>query len=418
MLSVGIIGLVVLGLLAAVLVAFVVAAAKGRLGAVLLAAGLLLLLVMIGGAALLAPIVLTQRSIEDGRPRLYKSTTFSIEAPGTRLTIPVSGPDSVQAPSGELSAVENVWRMNKARLASFAVLIAIVVVAMPFGALLVARLFRSRRHPPSAAENGDRWHDEVERRGHAGWAWAILLVPLVFLLYHRASSPAVVNSAARPAAPLQLASPSEADPPRIPLDGASAAVEASAAAAGRRASSGERPAWVDERPRRIGDRQRLVVVAGDYATESECQEATSQLLRLAAWERLQSLVSDSFTPSSLPTPAASELAAASIELHDQLALAAQMMGSMGLADGYLRGEIRTNEYLEQVERLPGEMLRLYTQVEFTPAFDAELRHRWTDLKQRERATTAGAWALGALAAVGATWGLLKFGAPGHAAGKR
>jgi hypothetical protein len=63
--------------------------------------------------------------------------------------------------------------------------------------------------------------------------------------------------------------------------------------------------------------------------------------------------------------------------------------------------------LEKVDRSFGEMLKLYTEIEFTPGVDNELRQHWQISQRRERFAFVGLGASSVLGLLGLAWGLLK-----------
>ncbi|HEY3392214.1 MAG TPA: hypothetical protein VGK58_05885, partial [Lacipirellulaceae bacterium] len=79
----------------------------------------------------------------------------------------------------------------------------------------------------------------------------------------------------------------------------------------------------------------------------------------------------------------------------------------GITIDYIHHEIARDEYLEEVERSFGKMLKLYTQIEFTPAVDNELRQRWQISQRQERFALVGLGATSVLGLLGLAWGLLK-----------
>jgi hypothetical protein len=85
------------------------------------------------------------------------------------------------------------------------------------------------------------------------------------------------------------------------------------------------------------------------------------------------------------------------------------MKAMGLGSIYIRREVvpEDGEYLETVERSFGPMRKLYTQMEFTPSVDRELRERWESHQREERLAVVGAGAGGILGLLGMVYGLLK-----------
>ena len=67
----------------------------------------------------------------------------------------------------------------------------------------------------------------------------------------------------------------------------------------------------------------------------------------------------------------------------------------------------SREYLETVQRSVGEMQKLHVQIEFTPAFDTELRRRWDARERQRHLAQAGVGAGFVIALLGLAFGLLK-----------
>jgi len=183
----------------------------------------------------------------------------------------------------------------------------------------------------------------------------------------------------------------------------------SADAAADEVAAKPRPAWVDDPPKRVGHVWREVVVAGEYATVEECYEAADDLLYLATWEHVQRLMGQE--PSTPPEPvgldnSAYQLAKArSAKGHsDRMALK-----YMGVGIDYIRRQIvpEDGEYLETVERSFGPMKKLYTQLEFTPSVDRELRERWEADERESRLVAVGTLGGLVVSLVGLAYGLLK-----------
>jgi hypothetical protein len=82
---------------------------------------------------------------------------------------------------------------------------------------------------------------------------------------------------------------------------------------------------------------------------------------------------------------------------------------MGVDLDFIRREIvpANREYYETVERSFGPMKKLYTQVEFTPSIDKELRRRWDEVRRQDRFAAVGAGAGSVLGLIGLAFGLLR-----------
>jgi hypothetical protein len=65
------------------------------------------------------------------------------------------------------------------------------------------------------------------------------------------------------------------------------------------------------------------------------------------------------------------------------------------------------EWLETVDRSFGPMKKLYTQLEFTPSVDCELKERWRTYAREERLMAVGGIGGLMVGGVGLAYGLLK-----------
>jgi hypothetical protein len=182
-----------------------------------------------------------------------------------------------------------------------------------------------------------------------------------------------------------------------------------------------RPAWVDEPPKRIGNVRREVVETEEYATTDECARAADVYLLLKTYEYFQQLSGMPHGENTLPslTFRAQDHAIMTTDgqviyqqwghsglWHDERILALQ---AMGVDLDFIRREIvpANREYYETVERSFGPMKKLYTQVEFTPSIDKELRRRWDEVRRQDRFAAVGAGAGSVLGLIGLAFGLLR-----------
>jgi hypothetical protein len=157
------------------------------------------------------------------------------------------------------------------------------------------------------------------------------------------------------------------------------------------------PAWIRQTQKKVGNTQRVVLVAGEFATVEECYEQADELLKLATIEHINQFAGiDWEADKPMYGPG------------DRVKVRqASMLDRMGIGVDFLRREIARDEYLETVERSFGPMKKLYTLVEFTPSVDAELLRRWDELRRQERFAVVGAGAGSVLGLIGLAFGLLK-----------
>jgi uncharacterized coiled-coil protein SlyX len=184
-----------------------------------------------------------------------------------------------------------------------------------------------------------------------------------------------------------------------------------------------RPSWVDNPPKRVGDTAREVIITDEYASLDECTRATDVYLLLKTYERLMELSGSPVFDASLP----------SLTFHNRSVTANGMniistdggrtwnwnddrigfLKRLGIGVDFARREVvakdGTNDaqYFETVQRSFGPMHRLYTQIEFTPSVDNELRRRWEGYEREGRLTAVGFGAGGILGLLGFIYGLLK-----------
>jgi cytoskeletal protein RodZ len=169
------------------------------------------------------------------------------------------------------------------------------------------------------------------------------------------------------------------------------------------AESGTRPAWVDAPSQRYGDTLREVVAVGDYSTTEECVVASKERVLIAVWDHIQSLV------GRMHPIGAENVTTGDDERDYQLRFNSAIAGlnRLGISYDYIRREIITNEYVEEVERSVGKMHRMYTQLEFRPQVDQFLRQQWVAREQSWRVRAVRLVAFLSLSLVGLVWGLLK-----------
>jgi hypothetical protein len=169
--------------------------------------------------------------------------------------------------------------------------------------------------------------------------------------------------------------------------------------------------------------RREVVKTEEYESEEECLQAANIYLMLKTYEHIQQLVGRPYLDTRLP----------SITFHNGMILGDGNVISQGPQSGswsdyrlrslnginidveYIRRQIvakdpsdnEPREYLETVDRSIGPMKKLYTQIEFTPAIDRELRQQWNVREREERFGVVGAIAVCILGAIGSLFAMLK-----------
>jgi hypothetical protein len=184
----------------------------------------------------------------------------------------------------------------------------------------------------------------------------------------------------------------------------------------------KRPAWVDSHPRRTGNFRREVIATEEYATEADCYAAGDVYLLLKTYDHVRQLENLPYQEDDLPSITfqnGSILANGSFiatgKTHPQWNdLRVLYLQKLGINADYLRRELIAKdpsskepcEYLETVERSFGPMKKLYLQVEYSPAFDREVKQRLEANVRQSRFGMVGAGAASVLALLGGVWGLL------------
>jgi hypothetical protein len=163
-----------------------------------------------------------------------------------------------------------------------------------------------------------------------------------------------------------------------------------------------RPSWVAQAPKRVGNVRRDVIVTDEYASREECEWVADRLLQLKTYEHLQRLVGKPLDANRMH---AMRNEALSVEGHTPWFI--HELDKAGITVDYIHQEIAREEYMEKVERSVGEMLKLYTQIEFTPGIDNDLRQHWQMSQRQERFAFVGLGASSVLGLLGFAWGLLK-----------
>jgi hypothetical protein len=169
-------------------------------------------------------------------------------------------------------------------------------------------------------------------------------------------------------------------------------------------TTGDRPSWVDAAPQQYGHTLSEVVEVGEYSTTAECIRESKERVMVAVWEHLQSIVGN-YQAIATATGGPEPDDAYWFPHRREMAIAG--LTRAGIGYDYIRREIITNEYVEQVERSVGTMNRMYTQLQFSPEVDQFLRRNWTRSEQSWRVQAVSAVAFVSLSLVGLVWGLLK-----------
>jgi hypothetical protein len=185
-----------------------------------------------------------------------------------------------------------------------------------------------------------------------------------------------------------------------------------------------RPAWIDEPAIKSGDTQREVIKTEAYATANECYRARDVYLIIKTYEHVRQLQDLPYQDDELPSVSFAN----GMILADGQPFAtgktnpawtdseAIYLRSLGIGIDFMRRELvakdpnkknETREYLETVASSVGPMQQLYTQIEFTPAIDREIRQMLDAAKRQDRFKVVGLGAGSVLGMLSMVWGLLK-----------
>jgi tetrahydromethanopterin S-methyltransferase subunit F/type II secretory pathway pseudopilin PulG len=197
----------------------------------------------------------------------------------------------------------------------------------------------------------------------------------------------------------------------------------SAAAPAAELAPAPRPRWVDEPPKRVGDIPREVIATDEYATPNECTWATDVYLLLKTYERLMELNGTPVFEDSLPSLTFND---GNVMTEGGIIISSDggrtwnwndtrigLLKKLDIGVDFVRRELvasdgeNPRQYFETNERSIGPMHKLYTQIEFTPSVDNDLRQRWQLLERGERLTAVGVYSGGILGLLGLVYGLLK-----------
>lgn len=189
-------------------------------------------------------------------------------------------------------------------------------------------------------------------------------------------------------------------------------------------SSQPRPSWVNDPPKRVGNVPREVIVTDEYATYNECARATDVYLLLKTYERLmelnhtptfdESLPSLTFNDRNVMTENGRIISTDGGRTWNWTDPRIATLEQMGIGLDFVRRELvvkdggEERQYFETIDRRTfGPMHKLYTQIEFTPSVDRELRAKLEVANRKGRLIAVGALSGGTLGLLGVVFGLLK-----------
>ena len=166
-----------------------------------------------------------------------------------------------------------------------------------------------------------------------------------------------------------------------------------------------------------------MIATEEYATHEECYAAAYVYLLFKTYDHVRQLQNLPYQENILPSISfqngmilADHQVIATGRDHPQwMDSRIHYLQNLGIDIDYVRREIvakepgsnEQREYLETVERSVGPMKKLYLQVEFTPAFDREVKQRAESHERESRFGAVGAGAALVLSLLGGVWGLLK-----------
>lgn len=146
------------------------------------------------------------------------------------------------------------------------------------------------------------------------------------------------------------------------------------------------PPWVITPPKAIGNVYRKSVASDPFVTEEECRrQLESEQLPQAVSHRIEQLVSGE---AGYPVTVASPL-------------------PLGIGLDYIFREICVDDFTGEVNSSVGTMKKVHVLLEFNDSVDSDLRQAWLNHEQSSRLQSFGKYALIALAALAAVYGLLR-----------
>lgn len=164
------------------------------------------------------------------------------------------------------------------------------------------------------------------------------------------------------------------------------ATEAIAKTFGLDAEGNMPPPWVITPPKAIGNVYRKSVASDPFVTEEECRrQLESEQLPQAVSHRIKQLVSGE---AGYPVTVASPL-------------------PLGIGLDYIFREICVDDFTGEVNSSVGTMKKVHVLLEFNDSVDSDLRQAWLNHEQSSRLQSFGKYALIALAALAAIYGLLR-----------
>jgi hypothetical protein len=149
------------------------------------------------------------------------------------------------------------------------------------------------------------------------------------------------------------------------------------------------------------------VFAGEYVTLEECHREMDHQLCLVTFNRLMDLIGEPNQKQVHDVIAAGMHEPYGRVSQNPAEAATVSLSRMGIGVDFIRRDIAKNEYIETIERSFGPMKKLYTQVEFSPSADQELRRHWDEFRRTVRFAVVGVGAGSVLGLVGLAFGLLK-----------
>src|SRR5262249_37340076 len=147
-----------------------------------------------------------------------------------------------------------------------------------------------------------------------------------------------------------------------------------------------------------------VVKTEEYVTEEVCYREADQLLLLATFNHLQTLIGENHPLHEAPATEVDERGGVrSKELEWRIGY----LSRLGITIDYIRRDIARDEYITTTERSFGPMKRISTLLEFSPEVDRNLYQRWATVERRSQMMHVGGAAGGVLSLLGLAFALLK-----------
>jgi hypothetical protein len=176
------------------------------------------------------------------------------------------------------------------------------------------------------------------------------------------------------------------------------------------------PAWIHDKPGTVGQDYREIVSTDEYATEDEARRAMDVLLMLRTAERVRSLTGEDSLEQRRPSLTFHQ---GTVTLDGTVAYDPnyrqwwdqdiRLLNSMGIGMNEIRRSVVRDQYMASREssRALNTMYKQYTQAQFTPWFDDQLKKHWLAYKRQDRFEQVSMGATSVIGLLAFVFGLFK-----------